>query len=469
MKKATFIKSTLSGLACLAGASLASGQLEYDQATFWKQEHITKGLLRMYEVNTVVEPKLKGEDEQLVLKQATELMATGDVGTPQALTIMETAANAPESSSAIKYLVGAIYAQEGNQDKALEWFKKSLKQFPNYQKAQRNVGIMLATKSEFVEALPFLIRAVELGASDNTTYGLVGLCYVNTDKFISAESAYRQATVLDPSVKDWQLGLARALILQNKHAEAINVLDELLTTDPENDIIWAQQGSSYVALEDIDSAVANFEVVERLGKATPEILELMGQIYMDKGLDKLAVSSFKKAIGKDENRSVKTYVDIADLMVGYGSMQGAQEYINEIRARFGKKFDREQEIRLLRMESRITLTIGSPDSVVPILERLIENDPLDSGALMMLANYHSGLDSNDGYARADIYYERTAKIDDIDIEVDALIAWAGSYVARELYSKAIPKLERAQTLKPQEHIGRYLEQVRKINAANLGL
>jgi len=159
MKKATFIKSTLSGLACLAGASLASGQLEYDQATFWKQEHITKGLLRMYEVNTVVEPKLKGEDEQLVLKQATELMATGDVGTPQALTIMETAANAPESSSAIKYLVGAIYAQEGNQDKALEWFKKSLKQFPNYQKAQRNVGIMLATKSEFVEALPFLIRA----------------------------------------------------------------------------------------------------------------------------------------------------------------------------------------------------------------------------------------------------------------------------------------------------------------------
>lgn len=466
MNKAKLIKTTLSGMVCLAGASMASGQIEYDPSTFWAQEHIKQGLLRMWEVDPLTEPKLT-EDEQLVVKNAIELMETGgDAGAEEARILIENEIN-DKSSALLHFFVGNIYAQKGDQDNALRWYDQALKAFPNFLKVQRNVGIMRATKGDFEKALPSLIKAVELGATDNTTYGLIGLCYVSTGKYVSAESAYRQATVMDPSIKDWQLGLARALILQNKHTEAINVLEELLTTDPENDVIWAQQGSSYVALDDIETAVANFEVVERLGKATPEILELMGQIYMDQGLHELAVNSFKKAIAEDDSRSVDTYIDIAELMVGFGAFDGATSYIGDIRNRFSSKLDKESEIRLLRMESQIALSSGDDDTFVPILERLIENDPLDGEALLMLAQHHSGQDTSEGYARADIYFERAAKID--EYEVTALIAHAGSYVARERYGKAIPLLERAQTLQPQEHIGRYLDQVRRINAANLGL
>ena len=445
---------------------MTSGQIVYDQSTFWAQEHIQKGLLRMWEVDPLTEPKLT-EDEQLVVKQAIELMEMNDdAKTDEARILIEKAIN-DKSSALLHFFVGNIYAQQGDSENALLWYDQALKAFPNFLKVQRNVGIMRATSGHFEKALPSLIKAVELGATDNTTYGLIGLCYVSTGKYISAESAYRQATVMDPSVKDWQLGLARALILQGKHTEAIAVLEELLTTDPNNDIIWAQQANSYVVLEDIETAVANLEVVERLGKASPEILELMGQIYMDHGLQELSVNAFKKAIAMDEDRDAKTYIDIADLMVGYGALEGAQSYISDIRNRFKNELTNEQEIRLLRMESQIALSTGDDNSFVPILERLIENDPLDGKALLMLAEYHSGQDTIEGYSRADIYYERAAKI--TEYEVTALIAHAGSFVVRELYGKAIPLLERAQTMQPQEHIGRYLDQVRKINAANLGL
>jgi len=471
MNKATLIKSTLSGLVCLAGASMASGQLEYDQATFWAQEHIQKGLLQMWAVDPETNPEMS-EDEQLVVKQAIELMQVGtDAATDEALILIESSIVAAtgteaDTSALLHYFVGNIYAQKGDQKTAIIWYDRALEAFPNFLKVQRNVGIMRAIEADYEKALPSLIKAVELGANDNTTYGLIGLCYVNTNKYISAESAYRQATVMDPSVKDWQLGLARSLILQNKHREAINVLEELLTTDPSNDVIWAQQANSYVALEDIDTAVANLEVVERLGKATPEILELMGQIYMDKGLNELAVASFKKSIAQDSERPVGTYVDIAELMVGYSALDGAKSFIGDIRNRFSN-IDSDTEIRLLRMESQIAITTGDEGSYIPTLERLIENDPLDGQSLLMLAEHYSSQDTADGYARADIYYDRAAKID--EFEVNALIAHAGSYVSRELYGRAIPKLERAQTLRPVEHIGRYLDQVRKINAANLGL
>jgi len=119
------------------------------------------------------------------------------------------------------------------------------------------------------------------------------------------------------------------------------------------------------------------------------------------------------------------------------------------------------------MESHIAMNDGATDVFIPILEKLIQNDPLDGDSLMMLADHYTSQDTIEGYARADLFYERVVKIQ--DVEVKGLIAWARSYVAREQYGKAIPLLERANTLDPKDFIGRYLEQVRKVHLANIGL
>lgn len=462
MTKSNLLKSALSGLLCAAGIVSASAQLEYNAEEFWSQPHIRNAYLGNYELNTKTEPKLT-EEEQEVFRELLELLTTDKAAALQLLLTNITA----ESSGAMDFMVGSLYAERGDIEKAMEYFIAAVDKYPNFLRARRNLAIMLVQNAKFDEAIPHFVKAIDLGSRDTTTFGLLGLCYVSGSKFISAETAYREAIMLDSTVKDWQLGLAKSLLNQKKYEEAIAVLEEILIDEPENEIIWISQANAYLGLDDPETAVAIQEIVDRLGKSTADSLEFMGNIYMSRNLNDLALTYYRKAIRKDPKRSVKTHVDTADILVGRGAFDEAKTLIADIRKTYAKTTPKEQDTRLLRMESHIAMNDGNTNVFIPILEKLIENDPLDGDALMMLADHYTTQGTIDGYARADLYYERIVKIP--DIEVKALIGWSRSYVAREQYGKAIPLLERANTLEPRPFITRYLEGVRKIHIANMGL
>ncbi len=461
MTKSKSLKLALSGLICVAGVSAASAQLEYDPSTFWQQPHIRAAYIGDYELNVKTEPKLN-ETEQEVFREIITVMETDRDAALQMLL-----SNITENSSgALEFIIGSVYGEKGDIDNAMSFFKKAVEKYPAFLRAHRNLAIMMVQKAQFDEAIEHFVKAIDLGARDSTVFGLLGLCYVNGNKFISAETAYREAIVLDATVKDWQLGLAKSLLSQKKYQEAIAVLEEILIDEPENEIIWISQANAYLGLDDPETAVAIQEIVDRLGKSTADSLEFMGNIYMSRNLNELALKYYRKAIQKDPQRSVKTHVDTADILVGRGAFEEAAVLINDIRKTYGNRVDKDQDTRLLRMESHIAISEGKTDIFIPILEKLILNDPLDGDALMMLADHYTSLDNNESYARADIYYERVAKIP--AVEVKGLIAWARSYVAREQFGKAIPLLERANTLEPRDFITRYLEQVRKVHLANQG-
>jgi len=456
------LKLAFAGLLCAFSANLLFGQLVYDREKFWSQPHIREAYIGNYELNVKTEPKLT-EAEQEVFREILEVMKTDKDAALQMILTNITA----ESSGALEFIAGSLYGERGDIDNAMVYFKKAIDKYPGFLRARKNLAIMLVQKAQFKEAVPHFIKAIDLGARDNTTFGLLGLCYVNGGQYISAETAYREAIVLNAEVKDWQLGLAKALLNQKKYQEAIAVLEEILLQEPENELIWISQANAYLGIDDAETAVAIQEIVDRLGKSTAESLEFMGNIYMSRNLNDLALKYYRKSIQKNPDRSAKTHVDTADILVGRGAFDEAEVLINDIRRTYGNNIDKEQDTRLLRMESHIAINEGDTDTFIPILERLIENDPLDGDALMMLADHYTSLDTIEGYARADLYYDRVVKIP--EVEVKGLIAWARSYVAREQFGKAIPLLERANTLDPKDFIGRYLEQVRKVHLANIGL
>src|SRR5690606_20537118 len=122
---------------------------------------------------------------------------------------------------------------------------------------------------------------------------------------------YREAIILDPTVKDWQLGLAKSLLQQRKYQEGIAVLEQLLLEDPENEILWSSQANAYLGLDDAETTVAIQEIVDRLGKSTPDSLILMGSIYMSRDLNDLALHYYRKALEKDPNQNPQVHVDSA--------------------------------------------------------------------------------------------------------------------------------------------------------------
>ncbi|MBD5779353.1 tetratricopeptide repeat protein [Pelagicoccus sp. NFK12] len=465
------IKLATTGILCLAGAASLSAQFKTDQE-FWNQAHIRKTFEKSYEIRSKVEPDLT-EEEQVLLKGVIT-MVTGDPATgiqpdkDKALrAILDALAANPDATAAFDFIAANFYAEKGDLKNAIKYYDSATKKFSSFLRAVRNGAIMKVKEGKYEAALKDFTKAIELGAKDTTTMGLLGLCYVNTGKYFSAETAYREAIVLDPTVKDWQVGLAKSLLQQRKYEEGIAVLEQILVDDPENDILWSSAANAYLGLEDAETAVAIQEIVDRLGKSTPESLVFMGNIYMSRSLNDLALEYFQRAIKMDPKQDPEVYVAVAETMTARGTYDQATKIISDIEKSFTNNLSDKDQLTLLRLEAQIGLATGGGEKVIPILEKLIERDPMDGQALLLLAEFNANKGTTDGYSRADLYFDRATKVR--AWEVRALISWARSYVSRERFGKAIPLLERVQVIDPQDHIGRYLDQVRKVYIASQGL
>ncbi len=459
------IKMATTGILCLAGAASLSAQFKTD-TEFWNQPHIAKSFAASYSIVADTEPKLE-EDEQLVVKQVLEeLQLTNDKDKALATILKALSAN-PDASAPLDFIAANFYAEKGDLKNAIKYYDSATKKYSSFLRAWRNGAIMKVKEGKFEAALKDFTKAIQLGAKDTTTMGLLGLCYVNTGKYFSAETAYREAIVLDPDVKDWQVGLAKSLLQQRKYEEGIAVLEQILVDDPENDILWSSTANAYLGLDDAETAVAIQEIVDRLGKSTPDSLIFMGNIYMSRDLNDLALTYFQRAIKKDPKQDPDVYVSVAETMTARGTYDQAVKVIADIESNFANKLSDANKLGILRLKAQIGLATGGGEKVIPILEELIEQDPMDGQALLLLAEFNSNKGTVDGYSRADLYFERATKVR--KWEAKALVSWARSYVARERFGKAIPLLERVQVIDPQDHIGRYLDQVRKVHIASQGI
>jgi tetratricopeptide (TPR) repeat protein len=113
---------------------------------------------------------------------------------------------------------------------------------------------------------------------------------------------------------------------------------------------------------------------------------------------------------------------------------------------------------LLKLEARLSMTEGTGSAeTARLLEEIIQLDPLDGDALMLLGQYCSQQNEPD---RAIFYYERAASLE--AFEVNAKIRQAQVLVGMGRYADAVPLLRRAQELKPRDDVARYLEQVERI-------
>ena len=140
-----------------------------------------------------------------------------------------------ESSSAIfDFTIGNLHFQQDQLEEGLKWYDQAIDKFPTFRRAYKNAGLIHVRNGEFGKALPYLTKTIELGEHTGMTYGLLGFAYASVENNLCAESAYRQAILLDPETLDWQLGLARSLFKQEKYGDAVGLCDTLLKKQPDS-------------------------------------------------------------------------------------------------------------------------------------------------------------------------------------------------------------------------------------------
>jgi len=421
----------------------------------WKDPTFQKQFLGSYGFQAELEPKVTALERQELEKILT-LMATD---TNAAMAALEKAAT-PEATAVFDYTLGNLHFQRDELDAAASRYQTAVAKFPSFRRTWKNLGLIAVRQSRFGDAVKAFSRVVELGGADGLTYGLLGYAYSAQGVATSAESAYRNAVLLQPDVLDWKLGLTSAVLKQRKYGEAVTLCEELIAGYPDRADFWVLQANAYIGLNQPMKAAENFEVVQRMGKATPPSLYMLGDIYTNEGLVDLAARAYRNAIDLDPQQSPVRPMRCVEILAQRGGTAQAKALADHLRKVLGDSLQEADAKKLLKVEARIAVAQGGGADAVATLEQIVSLDPLDGEAILLLAQHYTR--ANDP-AKAIFYYERAEGIE--AFEADARLRHAQVLVAQSRFQDAVPLLKRVQELKPREDVARYLEQVERLARA----
>jgi tetratricopeptide (TPR) repeat protein len=357
----------------------------------------------------------------------------------------------------LDFTLGAIQYQQEKLPQALANYEKAVDKFPSFRRAWRNLGWIQTKNANYDEAIRAFTRMIELGGADAYSYGLLGIAYSAKEDYQPAEASFRNALLLQPENTEWRLGLTRCVFKQEKFEDAASLLDVLIERYPDKPEFWLLQSRAFLAMTQPLRAAQNLEAVERLGKATAEDVHLLGDIYVRERLLDLGTSAYERAIDLDPEQPLERPMRAAEVLSTLGGNTQARQLVAHIKQAWDARLGESDRHRLLKLEARLSMAEGGGTSeTVSVLEEIVQLDPLDGDALLLLGHYYARQNEPD---RAILYYERAASIE--AFEVTAKVYHAQVLVGQGRYADALPLLRRAQEIKPREDIARYLEQVER--------
>jgi tetratricopeptide (TPR) repeat protein len=439
--------------ATAGGASAPARTRTRSELELWSDPVFRRQLAESYMAETDIEPRVTVvEREQM--QEILDLIAQDELD--EALERLEDDRN--EASSAVfDFTLANIHFQEDRLEPAAGAYRAAVDKFPRFRRAWRNLAMIHVRQGDFQAALPALTRVVELGGADAVTYGLLGFSYSNVGNHLSAESAYRMALLLDPATLDWKLGLARSFFEQQRYADAAALCDSLIALYPDRADLWLLQANAYVGLGRPLDAAQNLELVDGLGSSTRDSLNMLGDIYINEELFDLAVDCYARAMELDPEASPDRATRAARVLTARGALDATRALVERIEALHGERLDPAERKDLLKLRARIAVAEGAGDEEARVLEEIVELDPLDGEALILLGQ-HAGRAGE--VEQAIFYYERAASVE--GYEADAKVRHAQLLVGQGQYAEALPLLRRAQQLEPRDNVQEYLEQVERI-------
>ncbi len=346
--------------------------------------------------------------------------------------------------------------------------------FPDFLRAHKNLANLLFRSDQPDEAKEHFIKAIELGDRDAVTFGLLGAIFMEEGKFISSETALRNSLMINPGILEFKQLLGNVLLQQERYAEAKEIFSELLLRRPNDVNFWMAQSNAYIALDEIDKATRNLEVVRFMGAANVASLMLLGDVYINKEMIDEATEVYLEAIEMDPSEgNLNNFIRAAETLNNFAAYDQGLKLLNEIENYYGDDLSEDQEIDLLSLKSEINISLGKGAEAAENLESLLGKDPFNARALLSLARYYATLDPDEDLPseqqdlqkrrneqQAIIYYERAQNLDDEQAQVRAYVGEAQLRVQRDELDVAAELLEDAQAIEYQDTVQSYLDQIR---------
>ena len=444
-------------------------------SNLFKDPDFVKDFVGSYGFLADVEPKVSAEEQALLVTVREMFEKSRFREAEQEIVRFIKEAEAPttpdkqavEISPALVYVLGNLYFQADRTEDARRAFLEAIRRYPRFRRAHTNLAYLYISKNQTEEALPMLQKAIELGENSSRAYGLLGYSHLLKKNALAAENAYRQAYLLDPASRDWKLGLAQALMAQEKAAEASNLLGSLIEENPNDKQLWLQQTNALLSMDRKEEAAVNLEILRIKGLADEATLNLLGNLYMDRSEPQLALFAYLAAIEKATTFDIQRALKSARILVDYGFPDKAEDLIAAIRSKAGSAIAPEDLTSLLLTEVRAAQAAGQRDRVGTLLDELLNLNPADGEVLLETARHKDLLarDEEDEEKRAALIaeartnYQMAARLE--SVAYAANLAFGQMLVREQRYSEALPAIQAALALRKSDSLEQYASRVRR--------
>ena len=393
---------------------------------------------------TEEEPAVPATDTEMMI-EVRESINQGEIDS--AISRMEDDLSS-DTGAMTDYYLGTLYYGKSDWMAAEAAFSRACEKAPDFRRAWMQLADVRMKQSRFEDAIPSLIRACELGATDPITLGMLAYAHGRNGDDLAAEESYRRVLLGAPNELRGLIGLAQTLGVLGHHAAAASVLGRIARRNPDEAQWWFHQGVAYRKAGRFELMTENLELVDGLGGSTPDSLFTLAQSYANQNLWTAAVDRFLEYLEMDKSASADRLNKPIRFMIRRNEYDQAARLINGIWAARGEVLEPEQRKELLKHEARLASGRGHDDVEAEVLARVVELDPDDGETMLLLGNYHAR--QEDGLEKALGWYVRA--VDVPEVATEARLAQASALARNGRVAEAIEILDESERLDPRPEI-----------------
>ena len=427
----------------------------------WKSEDFRRVITGSFGIDTRIEPLIT-TDEEGYLNESAQKMSAGD--RKAAIEILAES-SILEDSPAMIFSLATLQFEEGDDELACMNLEKAIEKFPNFRDAHRNLAVILIRLEKFEEAQEHLVRAIELGARDGLTFGLMGYCYSLNEDY---QPGSRRLSHRCPHPTRSATVERLARLRHSKRSTVLPKRSPSTSTsfreDPSQLNLWLVEADAFISLNKNLDAIGNLELAHRAKILPADGTLSLGHLYLQNDLPDEALERYLAAIARETPPELPRVVEALEFLTNIGQWTRAATFSDAIASSeplqaiiSSDEVNPETLSRLLRHRALIELENGDPEDGAKLVADWLSQEPLDGHAIILLARFKQDAGLRE---EAEMLLEQAANLP--EHAAAAHLAHGKLLVSMAEYNAAVEHLEQSYQLQPTESLAGYLEAVREL-------
>ncbi len=261
-----------------------------------------------------------------VLTDAQDKLAHGKPQEAIAM-LQQLAASAGPAVKGLQHELGIAYYRTGKLIDADQAFARAIEQDPNDMEAVQMRGLTLYRLGRQAAAIPFLERVKQWTPNANADANYVlGLCYVNTNRFEEARAAFANQFGVPPNSGPAYLLLGKMLMAANLPEPAGEAAKKALELTPNLPLAHFMLGEFYLFKSDTAGALQQFEQERQINPGNFAVYDRLGDVYTRTGQYQQAQEALAKAISL-ETSSTGPFIQMGKVLLRRNDPQTSLLYL----------------------------------------------------------------------------------------------------------------------------------------------